>query len=106
MSVKGEVIDVNRRIEFFEKFVDEFVQVFGQDIENPKELEKLAHDMEHLRKKFDQDLKKHEFASLEKDVKNMDKIDKAMDELLIKDLKEEAAKIHEELHDIVKKAES
>lgn len=106
MSIKGEVIDVNRRIEFFEKFVDEFVQVFGQDIENPKKLEELAHEMETLRKKFDKDLKNHEYGSLEEDVKNMDRIDKAMDELLIEDLKEEAGKIHKELHDIVKKAEN
>jgi len=106
MGLKGEVIDVNRRIEFFEKFVDEFVQVFGQDVKNPRKLEKLAQEMEQLRKKFDQDLKNHEYASLEEDVKSMDRLDKAMDELLIEDLKEEAAKIHKELHDIVRKAEN
>lgn len=106
MGIKGEVIDVNRRIEFFEKFVDEFVQVFGQDIDNPKELEKLAHRMEALRKKFDKDLQNHEYASLEEDVEKMDRVDKAMDDFLIEDLKEEAAKIHEELHDIVRKAEN
>ena len=106
MSLKGEVIDVNRRIEFFEEFVHEFVQVFGQDIDNPKELEKLVEEMEHLRKKFDKDLKNHEYAELEEDVKNMDRIDKAMDELLIEDLKHEASRIHEELHDIVRKAEN
>lgn len=106
MSLKGEVIDVNRRIEFFEKFVDEFVQVFGQDIDNPKKLEELAHEMETLREKFDKDLKEHQYGSLEEDVKNMDRLDKAMDELLIEDLKEEAGRIHDELHDIVRKAES
>jgi hypothetical protein len=106
MGNKGELIDVNRRIEFFEKFVGEFVQVFGQDIENPDKLENLAKEMEALREKFDGDLQNHDYASLEEDVKKMDRVDKAMDKLMIQDLKEESKKIHDELHDIVRKAEN
>lgn len=105
MVDKGELIDLNRRIENFEKLADEFAKIFSEDIGDAKKIDKLAHKMEKLREKLDQDLKEHHLEALEEDVRGMDQLDKMIDKLLVQDLKREAKAIDKELHDLINQVE-
>lgn len=105
MVKKGELIDLNRRIENFEKLADEFAKIFSEDIEDASRIDELAHKMEQLREKLDQDLKEHHLKALEEDVRELDGLDKMVDKLLVHDLKKEAKAIDKELHDIINQAE-
>lgn len=105
MVNKGELIDLNNRIENFEKLADEFAKIFSEDIKDAGKIDQLAHKMEKLREKLDHDLKEHDIKALEEDVKELDGIDRMVDKLLIQDLKREAKAIDKELHDIIKQAE-
>ena len=105
MVDKGELIDLNRRIENFEHLADEFAEIFSEDIDDAGKIDDLAHKMEQLRQKLDKDLKEHHLEALEEDVKEMDQLDKVIDRLLVKDLKREAKAIDKELHDIINQAE-
>ncbi|MFB6116226.1 MAG: hypothetical protein ABEK10_01825 [Candidatus Nanosalina sp.] len=105
MVNKGELIDLNRRIENFEKLADEFAKIFSEDIGDARKIDELAHKMEKLREKLDEDLKEHHLKALEEDVKEMDDLDRMVDKLLVQDLKREAKAIDKELHDIIAQAE-
>lgn len=105
MVNKGELIDLNRRIENFEHLAAEFAEIFSEDIDDAGKIDNLAHKMEQLREKVDEDLKEHHLEALEEHVREMDQLDKMIDKLLIQDLKREAEAIDKELHDIINQAE-
>jgi|GEM_PF-3925868 hypothetical protein len=105
MVNEGELIDLNRRIENFEHLADEFANIFSEDIDDAGKIDELAHKMEQLREKLDQDLQEHHLEALEEDVKEMDQLDRMIDKLLIQDLKREAKAIDKELRDIINQAE-
>jgi len=105
MVNKGELIDLNRRIENFEKLADEFAHIFSEDIGDASKIDELAHKMEKLRERLDQDLKEHHLEALEEDVRERDQLDKLIDKLLIQDLKRAAKAIDKDLHDIIAQAE-
>jgi len=101
MVDKGELIDLNNRIENFEKLADEFAHIFSEDIDDASGIEKFAREMEELRKNLDEDLKHHRIKKIHEDVKKLDIVDKKLDEHMINDLKREAKAIDKELRDIV-----
>lgn len=105
MVDKGELIDLNNRIENFEKLADEFAKIFSEDIEDAGKIDKLARRMEGLREKLDHDLKEHDLSALEEDVRELDGLDRMVDKLLVQDLKREAKAIDKELRDIIAQAE-
>lgn len=106
MVDKAELMDLNERIEEFEKIAVEFAEVAERHFGDAEEIYNLARKMEMFREKFDRDLKEEHLHSLVEDAKALDSLDEAVDKHIVSDLKEEARAIDQEIKDIVEDVQS